>query len=416
MTATQDSLFEPIVTTGTPAQVGAAFGKVNAFSIRRHMADFMDSCRTKGLDEAAVIDRSAGGLQIIRKLTPYWEPELDAVAEAAQVSPELYKAFSIGKYRGLFFGQPECTSYAAAGSYVPFAGTTFHKSRDNVNRLQCAFPRRIRDTKHSPYAWCGTADTSDATTMMFVNEHGLAGSADTGGKADDFHGDGLMNTFGLRYIAEKCKDCQETLAALQEWSDNRYYAGGNIKTNWMFSDAEGIILRVVQDNNSIEPQLTREGIVMNCCRKRLESDLLRQAGYLDAHALTAASRINSVSMPSTISSLSVDCRPEHSDYLTCAWFALGRPTRAPYVPIFVASHTVPRGLLDGSLYRRSLLDRMSRDERHKMEAGWRARVEDCQEQTRELVQSDQTDNIRRLTQQVTADCLKEAFDNMPGDV
>jgi len=409
-------ILEPILTTGTPAQVGTAFGKVNAATIREHLGDFMDACRAQGLEEPAVIDKSASGLQIIRKLAPYWEAELDVVAEAAEVSPALYKAFSIGKYRGLFFGQPECTSYAATGSYVPFAGTSFHKSRDNVTRLQCAFPRRIQDAEHRPYAWCGTADTSDTTTMMFVNEHALAGSADTGGRADDFYGDGLMNTFGLRYIAETCRDCQEALATLQEWSDNRYYAGGNIRTNWMFSDAKGSILRVVQDNNSIEPQLSREGVVMNCYREGLEDELVRQAGALDAHALTAASRIDSVSMASTISSLSVDCRPEHADYLTCAWMALGRPTRAPYLPIFIASHTVPRGLLDGSLYRRSLVEQMSAEEMRQMEAGWRTRAEDCRNRTRELIESGQTDSVCQLTEQVTADCLKEAFERMPAAV
>ena len=411
-----DDILEPIVSTGTPEQVGTAFGEVNAAVIRKHLAEFLHSCHTEGLDDAAAVGKSDAGLTIVRTLAPYWEPELDAIAEAAEVSPELYKAFCIGKYRRLFFGEPECTSYAATGSYVPFAGTTFHKSRDNVSRLQCAFVRRIQDAEFKPHAWCGTSDVSDPTTMMFVNEHGLAGSADTGGKADSFYGDGLMNTFGLRYLAETCTDCDQTAAALQEWSDNRYYAGGSIKTNWMFSDAGGTILRAVQDNDRVELQFAREGIVTNCYRKHLESVLLRQTGYLDAFALTEASRIKSVSMPTTISSLSVDCRPEHPQYLTCGWFALGRPTRAPYVPVFIASDSVPRSLLDGALYGRSMPSRVRIREIRQMEAGLKDRVEDCLRQVRDLVASGQTERIAPLTEACTADCVREVFEKMTGDV
>jgi len=188
------------------------------------------------------------------------------------------------------------------------------------------------------------------------------------------------------------------------------------KTNYMFSDADGNILRVVQSNDSIEPQMTTEGIVMNCHRKRLESDLLRHAGHLDAFALSAASRIKSVSMPSTISSLSVDCRPEQPELLTCAWFALGQPTRAAYVPVFVASRNVPRALLDGSVYRRSMPSRARMGEIRELEAGFKLRVENCLEEARTLISSGQAGEIPELTERVTADCVREVLDKMPGDV
>ncbi len=408
---------EPIPASGTPQQLGQAFGGVNSQAISLHLAAFLETCTANGLDEAAVIAASQSGLRIIRDLAPWWEQELDALAEAAGVSPALYKAFSIGKYRNLFFGEPECTSYAATGSYIAFpAGTCFHKSRDNVSRLQCAFVRRVEDRAHNPYAWCGTSDTSDATTMMFVNEHGLAGSADTGGKDLSFYGEGLMNTFSLRYIAETCRDCNEALATLECWTEKRYSAGGSIKTNYMFSDAGGNILRVVQSKDSVEPQMTTEDIVMNCHRKRLESDLLRAAGHLDAFALSEASRIKSVSMPSTISSLSVDCRPEQPELLTCAWFALGQPTRAPYVPVFVASRNVPRALLDGSIYRRSLASRARLREIRALESHFKQRADECLEDARELIECGQAKAISKLTERVTADCVREVLDKMPGDV
>jgi hypothetical protein len=413
----EDDALEPIPMSGTPQQLGEAFGGINSRAISLHLAAFLETCVANGLDEAAVIEMSQSGLGIIRELAPWWEAEMEALAEAAAVSPALYKAFAIGKYRGLFFGEPECTSYAATGSYVPFsAGTCFHKSRDNVSRLQCAFVRRVEDPAHDVYAWCGTSDTSDVTPMMFVNEHGLAGSGDFGSKDPNYYGEGLMNTFGLRYVAETCRDCNEALAVRRDWTEQRYYAGGANKTNYMFSDADGNILRVVQSNDSIEPQMTTEGIVMNCHRKRLESDLLRHAGHLDAFALSAASRIKSVSMPSTISSLSVDCRPEQPELLTCAWFALGQPTRAAYVPVFVASRNVPRALLDGSVYRRSMPSRARMGEIRELEAGFKLRVENCLEEARTLISSGQAGEIPELTERVTADCVREVLDKMPGDI
>lgn len=408
---------EPIPTSGSPEQIGEAFGGVNSRAICLHLAAFLETCIVNGLDEGGVTAASQAGLGIIREVAPWWEAEMDAVAEAASVSPALYKAFAIGKYRGLFFGEPECTSYAATGSCVPFSvGSSFHKSRDNVSRLQCAFVRRVEDPAHNVYAWCGTSDTSDVTPMMFVNEHGLAGSGDFGSKDPNFYGEGLMNTFGLRYVAETCRDCDEALAVRRHWTEQRYYAGGANKTNYMFSDASGNILRVVQSNDAIEPQMSTGGIVMNCYRKGLESDLLRHAGYLDAWALSDASRIKSVSMPSTISSLSVDCRPEHPSLLTCAWFALGRPTRAAYVPVFVASRNVPRALLDGNVYRRSMPSRARMKEIREMEAGFKLRAEECLEEARTLISSGQAGEIPELTEQVTANCVREVLDKMPGDV
>lgn len=415
-TVAKPDILEPIPTTGTPQAVGAAFGAINAEVTREHVADFLRACSSHGLDEAAAIGKSQRGLDIIRTLAPYWEHEMVALAEAADINPEVYIAFAIGKYRELFWGQPECTSYGAAGSYVPFEGTSFHKSRDNVSRLQCCFTRRLDCRVCGPYAWCGTGDTSDATTCMFVNERGLAGSADTGARTGDFYGDGLMNTFSLMYVAETCADCDQALATLQEWSDNRFYAGGKIKTNYMFSDAAGTVLRVVQDNVGLETQSTTDGIIVNCERKHLESGLKRMAGHLDAWALTEASRIKSVSMPSTISSLSVDCRPEAPEYLTCAWFALGMPVRSPYVPVFIASTTTPRALLDGSLYQRSMPSRVRIGQIRQMEAGFRRRVDECLEQVRDLIAAGDTDAVSACTEQCTNDCVKTVFDTMTGDV
>lgn len=414
MSVTADIL-EPVVCSGTPEEIGTAFGSINAEMIRRHVADFMDTCIEHGLDEAKVVEKSARGLDIMRLLAPWWEAELNALAEAADIRPDVYKAFSIGKYRSLFFGAPECTSYAATGASIPFAGTTFHKSRDNVSRLQCAFVRGVKTESDNPYRWVGTSDTSDATTMMFVNEHGLAGSADTGGQAPTFYGNGLMNTFCLRYFAETCMTCQDVAKALVEWCEKRYYAGGRIITNWMFADATGTILRAVQNNDEVELQFTQDGVVINCYREKLESDLKRQTGYLDAWALTEASRLNSVSMPSTISSLSVDCKIENPEHLTCAWMSLGQPKRAPYVPIFVASRTTPRALVDGRLYQRSMPSRTRLKELRKMEKGFREKAEDCIARAKRMVARGETNGIARMTEQVTAECVREVFDTMTGD-
>jgi hypothetical protein len=411
-----ERIFEPVITSGSPQEIGAAFGRVNASSVQTHLREFMELCAREKLDDMQVVEKSHPGLQIVRTVAPWWEIEMDAIADAAGVAPDLYRAFCIGKYRRLFFGSAECTSYAATGSYIPFSGTSFHKSRDNVSRLQCAFVRRIEDSTQQIYAWCGTSDTSDPTTMMFVNEQGLAGAADTGGRTDDFRGEGLMNTFGLRYVAETCRDCHEAADTLREWSDLGYYAGGNSKTNWMFSDTAGTILRAVQGNHSIEAKFTTEGIVTNCERRLLEPTLLRQSGYLDAVALSEASRIKSVSMPSTISSMSADCVANDPQHLTCAWFGLGRPTRAPYLPLFVASRTVPRAMLDGSLYRRSFPSRATTADLRKLERTWKTWVDDCLQQAHTLISAGHSNDIADLTEQVTDACVRDAFVNMMGEV
>lgn len=51
-----------------------------------------------------------------------------------------------------------------------------------------------------------------------------------------------------------------------------------------------------------------------------------------------------------------------------------------------------------------------------MEAGFKDRVEDCLRQVRDLVASGQTERIAPLTEACTADCVREVFEKMTGDV
>ncbi|MFO7945436.1 MAG: hypothetical protein R6V19_01280 [Armatimonadota bacterium] len=404
---------EPVLCHGAPEDVGAAYGALNAESIHEHLDAFVDTCDEKGLDRAAIIEKSARGMEIIREKAPYWELEQRAVAEAAGIDPAMYGAFAIGKYRGLFFG-PECTSYAAAGSWVPYDGAAFHKSRDNKLRTQCCFVRKIVDDTHKPYGWCGTSDTSDMTTMTFVNERGLAGASDQGGRLEDFKGEGLMNTFGLRYFAETCSTCADVQEALRHWHERGYYAGGAIRTHWLFADAQGHILRVVHENQRIEFQPAHDNIVVNKEREGLREFLQENRGRLDATELTAASRLESVSMESTISALSVDLKPEAPEWLTCAWFSLGRPTQAPYVPVFMASNHVPRALMDGTMYRLSIDAPAATELLRDLEADWYERVSDCQDQIRQEIDDDNCGEIPYITEALTATCVQEALELMAG--
>ena len=340
---------DAITMCGTPEQLGLAWGEVNASEIRQHFAAFIEYSRDKGVGEEELLARCSRAGGLADELSPHWRVESDAVAEAAGVPADLYFAYHLAKYRDLVFWDVECTSFAATGSATATGAAAFHKSRDNTAREQAGYTKHQELAGDDVHAFVSIGDTSDTGVMMMVNEAGLCASADTGAPDPNPFHQGLMNPWGLRYLAERADDCHQALAILQEWVDERIYAGSARATNWMLADAAGNVLRVVNFNDHLEPELIENGFLLNYERAGLREFMDERSGRLCPAALREASRLPSVSMQSTISSLTVDIDPERAE-LSVAWVSLGQPARAPYVPLSLLAQTTPRALVDGSLY------------------------------------------------------------------
>lgn len=336
---------------GTPEEVGRHFGEINAADIREHMDTVLGHWREKGLDDKGMIAKSEPLVRFMKKLAPSWEGEFAACAAAAEVDPELYLAFQAGKYRSLFFVQ-ECTSFFAVGSATPDGATLFHKTRDNLTRGQCAYWKGLRHASN-PAAFHATGDTSDVGVMMMVNEHGVAGSADMGGlKVKKPKGDGVMNPYILRLIAERAERVEDALEIIQMCIRDGWYAGGSGSgTNWSFADRHGRGLRVRQNNYEEEHWFVQDDIAFSVRDDTAGAEIIKsKKGKVTVADMNAASTHPSMCFPSSVSSLTVRIDPADPARRNQTWFAI--PSWSPYVPFFAPSAATPQSMLDGSAFWR----------------------------------------------------------------
>ncbi|MEW6357309.1 MAG: hypothetical protein AB1696_13345 [Planctomycetota bacterium] len=337
---------------GSPSAIGEAWGAVNAVKIREHIGAFLEEWRGKGLTEDDLLQRAKRGNQIIERMAPHWREESDAIARRAEINPDLYNAYLIGKYRNIL--SRECTSFAAVGEATGDGRPLFHKNRDNVDRWQAGYVKKTKVPREDIYGFVAVGDVSDTGVMMMVNEKGLAGSADTGTADPRWFGEGLMNPYGLRYIAEKAETCEQALSTIIWMTEDRLYAGGALQTNWLFVDASGTALRVVNANEEIvDYQFVHSGVLLNYEREGLRSLLDGNVGRIDGRLMRRASRLPSVSLDSTICAMTAEIEPDRPAEMTCAWIALGNPSECPYVPMLMAADETPQEMLDGMLYHLS---------------------------------------------------------------
>jgi len=412
LTTTDKERRPPLITlAGAPEEIGRTWGEMNAEAIREHYMEFISEAEERGLDDVALLSRAGRATEIIEEIAPHWGAECDAMAEAADLPADLFFVYHLGKYRELLFGVPECTSYAAAGAATAEGRSLFHKSRDNRARWQAAYVKRQQLVGDEVYAFISVSDVSDVGCMMMVNERGLAGSADTGAKDENPFYQGLMNPWILRYLAERAADCNQALAILQQMVEARFYAGGDMATNWMFADAAGNVLRVVNFNHHLEPEMIQDGFLLNSEREGLREFMDEHSGNLDATSFKRASRLASVAQDTTISSLTVEIDPQAPQY-NCAWASLGHPEDAPYVPMSLMAERTPRALADGTLYQASLEWEPEPEMLYELEADFALRAAEAEAEGRALSDAGQVDKARGVFEDMTAACVADALEAM----
>ncbi|MEA1952319.1 MAG: carcinine hydrolase/isopenicillin-N N-acyltransferase family protein [Planctomycetota bacterium] len=356
--------------SGDPKTVGSRFGAANAGDIKKHMKAVLGDWRKRGLSDADMIRKSEPFRHFTAKFAPAWAEEDNACAIRAGVRPELYTAFLAGKYRNLFFVD-ECTSFFALGETTADGAPLFHKNRDNAPREQCAYRKRVRHSSR-PAAFHATGDTSDSGLMMMVNEHGLAGSADTGGlKETRPKGRGVMNPYILRLIAERAERCEDALEIIQEMIRDGWYAGGSkTGTNWFFADRYGKGLRVAQNSHEEKHWFFRDTIVFSTRGDTAGAKIVQaKKGKVTLADMNAAATHPSICFGSSISGLTVRIDPKHPAQLNSVWFAL--PCISPYVPLYPLATGTPKVILDGksSTAGRGLLSLVLKPGRQKWARG-----------------------------------------------
>ncbi len=359
---------------GTPAEVGATWGRINKGAIAHDMEiHFLRKAAAAQISEQALIDRSEAFVRIAQQHAPHWLDESRAVARAAGVREDLYLAFIAGGPRNLFLH--ECTSYAVAGELAGGA-ILFHKNRDNVDKPQSAFV--LASSVPGVLKFIAVSDASMIGASMMVNEKGLAGSADypvnlTRAKdpsalvpeAAEPRYRGMMNTSLLRHIAERASDCTEALGIIEEFVKKGYYAGGDVNgTHWLFVDREGAVLEISNNAGHVISRRHPRKVYFSRLEESAAATALRGPDRaVDFHRFHNVSRDPSICLKSSISGMTIEIDPAHPDLFTSAWISL--PARSVSFPLLMGQNTTPACLLDGEAY---LLGTRIKDKRELWEA------------------------------------------------
>ena len=313
------------------------------------MKPILDAWHAKGLDEQRLAEKSKPFRRFLRKFAPAWDDEMAGCADGAGVPLDDYVAFQAGKYRDLF-ALDECTSFFAVGDATADGATLFHKTRDNQARGQCAYRKVLRHPSR-PAAFHATGDTSDLGVMMMVNEHGVAGSADTGGlKVKRPKGDGVMNTYILRLIAERAERVEDVLEILQQMIRDGWYAGGSTTgTNWSFADRHGRGLRLRQNNTEEQHEFVENDVAFSIRGDTPGADLVnRRKGKITLADLNVAATDPSLCFSSSVSAMTVRIDPEWPETLSSVWFAL--PAWTPYLPYYPLAEGTPEAIVGGRCF------------------------------------------------------------------
>ncbi len=337
--------------SGSPTEVGRAFGQANAADIRAEVGKFFGD----GSRRDAQLRATERYRELVERLAPHWLEEAAALAAAAGVGAEEYVAYQAAKYRGINRG--DCFTYFAGPVHTVGGDTLFHKNRDNRNRPQAAYVKHVGISGRRVFRFAATGDTSDMGTMMGVNEKGLACAADTGARDPNPRFRGMMNPDTMRLILEQAGDVDQALEMLKQQNADNVYAGGKIATNWMFADARGRGLRVVQFHASLDVTPDRNGLhVMRDNDQRgklVMKELSELMGKISAKTMNRLSRTSPVLHKTNISGMTAEIPSERPDLFTCAHFTAFHAGRTVYVPVYLGATASPAPLLDGTIYRLS---------------------------------------------------------------
>ncbi len=336
---------------GSPAEVGRAFGSANASDVKGEVDEFFgDRSRRDAILRATAHYRS-----LVKRLAPHWLEEAAALAGAAGVNADEYLAYQGAKYRGINRG--DCFTYFSAPKHNFGDVTLFHKNRDNRNRPQAAYVKGVKVSGRPLYRFAATGDTSDMGTMMGVNEKGLAAAADTGESDPDPRFRGMMNPDTMRHILELASDVAQACELLEQHNAERIYAGGKIATNWMFADASGRALRVIQCHESLRKTPDEDGLLVMRDRdprgKFVLKTLRSAAGRITPQLLNQLSRTPPILHETNISAMTAVIPRWQVDVFGYAQFCVFRAGQTVYVPVYLGSTATPRVLMDGTLYCKS---------------------------------------------------------------
>ena len=356
--------------SGSASKIGTTYGKLNSSVIASEFRDeFLAPAVNAGISKEMLINRATGYISFATKNAPHWLVETDAIAAAAGIDTDLYRAYVDSQSRNRFL--EECTTYTVHKKYTENNMVFVHKTRDNAANHQAAL--LIDNSKENVKKFLGITDVAKIRLSMFVNEDGLFGCGDwpnhlvkdppkgspTPQKCPPAYR-GIMSGTILRWIAETCTTCAEALNKLKYINANRLYAGGDVNGNHLlFVDKNGTILEasinpcdIVHKYHTSKTYFSR----LNNSRgggggAKADLETSKEISFKTFHSvarLDSRGKKSDILTNSSIAGMTVVIDPEYPELLTLAMVAM--PVRGLAFPVFIGQTRIPQPLVDGTAY------------------------------------------------------------------
>jgi hypothetical protein len=358
---------------GTPAEVGASYGRATAACIRQYVGDFLVNVEVEGIGRDEIWRRTEIYSRIVDRLAPWWHEEMAAIARAAGVGVEEYGAYVAQKYVIRTTRPPspppsehECTSFISVGRASVDGAAILHKNRDSAARPQALWVRQ--DVGCHRYLAGG--DSGDHGVIQFVNEKGLAGAMNAGSANPDTEMDGWPTPQILRLVAEKAATCQDALEIVREVVKQGWYTNGSRGSLWFFVDRERALI-VENTRHDIDWTWITDEVVARAndfllpgTRQWTAPDAETNTRYLSARdgAAALAGRVTPFSLIALARDEATVPRAMCSDSTLSGFTAVvddgplgalvsvGHPASGMVVPFYVEAAGVPSFVIDGRLW------------------------------------------------------------------
>lgn len=368
---------ELVMLSGGSEAVGEAYGRAARGAIQTYLADFEAAVAREELDRDDLRQRVDRYRAIVARLAPWWQDEAAGIARGAGVDPDAYTAYVAQKYvlrvtRSAVPHPPhECTSYLAVGSAVADGGALLHKNRDSFPRAQAAWIWAAEGR----YRYLGGGDAGDHGVIHVVNERGLAGIMNAGSPNADHTLEGLPTPQILKLVAERAATCAEALEIIREIVGLGWYTNGATGSIWLFADShralvventlhdldyrwiDGDVLARANDfllpgtRRWARPESEREPRLLTAQHGAEAVQDRATARDLQRLSRDTATTPRPICAETTLSGFTAVVGPDRPPM---AWIALGRPTLAPYLPLYVEAAALPRPLVDGTFWTESM--------------------------------------------------------------
>ena len=337
---------------GSPAEIGAHWGRINAPHIQSALAGYVERAKSAGLSEEELWRRAQPFLTIVGEIAPHWIEEARAAGQAAEVDGDCYLSFLANAPRSIGFSdempEHECTSYAAAPAVTAEGRVFFHRTRDNTPMPQAV--AILRSTVPGVNKFVTGVYAHSIWPSFMINERGLIASADMSGKDANPRFRGLMNGAMLRHIAERAGSCDEALELIRTYLEKGWYAGGGQGTRWTILDRTGRILDVqhAAAANTLKFAYVATPTHITWPDRAAAGRLKSAAAPISFLDFRNIYRDESILVKSSILGVTVSMDPEFPELLTAMWVSL--PARGLAFPLYMGCEATPEPLLDGTVY------------------------------------------------------------------